>query len=242
MGCNMEFWLNFAKGPLFVASFSLMLLGLGRLIFLRFYLKFLIWREQKGAKPKAPFSVRTLLKSLTRKKGLPPIKPVLGAVSFVFHLTLMATPLFLLEHAILWRHGLGFAWPTFGREVSDFLTLATILTGVALMGLRAMDPEAQHRRSFKDYLLLAALLIPFVSGYITMHPQYLFTRVETMNLIHVLSGELIFVLIPFTSLSHIVLVFFDWTVGDFYLKPATYKAVEKLAREGVNSDVRDIIR
>jgi len=39
-----------------------------------------------------------------------------------------------------------------------------------------------------------------------------------MLLIHVLSGELLFVLMPFTRLSHVALILFERAFSDFYLR------------------------
>ena len=59
---------------------------------------------------------------------------------------------------------------------------------------------------FQDYALLVPLAVPFVSGYLAMHPWLNpFGYTGTM-LVHVLSADLIFVLMPLTKLSHAVLM------------------------------------
>jgi nitrate reductase gamma subunit len=62
---------------------------------------------------------------------------------------------------------------------------------------------------FSDYCLLAVIFLPFATGYATSHPNVNPVSWEVMMLMHLLSAELLFVLIPFTKLAHIVLFFFD---------------------------------
>ncbi|MCP4704255.1 MAG: hypothetical protein GY865_06575 [candidate division Zixibacteria bacterium] len=64
-----------------------------------------------------------------------------------------------------------------------------------------------------DYMLLINILIPFTTGYLAMHPNLNPFSWNTVMLIHLLSAELLFVLIPFTKLAHIVLFAFDRISG-----------------------------
>ena len=54
------------------------------------------------------------------------------------------------------------------------------------------------------FLLLIAL--PFASGFLAMHPAINPIAFETMMFIHVMSANLILILIPITKLSHCVLL------------------------------------
>ena len=60
-----------------------------------------------------------------------------------------------------------------------------------------------------DYVLLLLILLPFSSGFLAAHPGLNPLPWESMMLLHLLSAELLMVLIPFTKLAHIVLFFFD---------------------------------
>jgi nitrate reductase gamma subunit len=64
-----------------------------------------------------------------------------------------------------------------------------------------------------DYVLLVLILLPFASGYCAGHAGVNPFSWETMMLIHLLSAEVLFVIIPFTKLAHIVLFFFDRISG-----------------------------
>ena len=64
-----------------------------------------------------------------------------------------------------------------------------------------------------DYALLVAVVVPFISGFLARHPAYNPFPWDVMMLFHLLSAEMLFVLIPFTKLAHIVLFFFDRISG-----------------------------
>ena len=53
------------------------------------------------------------------------------------------------------------------------------------------------------------VLLPFVFGYFAGHPNVNPFSWQMAMLLHLLSAEALFVVIPFTKLSHIVLYFFD---------------------------------
>jgi hypothetical protein len=62
---------------------------------------------------------------------------------------------------------------------------------------------------FMDYALLALIFVPFASGYLASHPESNPFPWDTMMLTHVLSADILFLAVPFTKLSHVVLFFFD---------------------------------
>ena len=88
-----------------------------------------------------------------------------------------------------------------------------------------------------DYFLLALLAMPFVTGFLAAHPAINPVRYNITMLIHVLSSELIFVLIPLTKLSHCVLFPFDRISSDIFWRfPA--EAGEKVAVELHGEEVK----
>ena len=62
---------------------------------------------------------------------------------------------------------------------------------------------------FMDYVLLVMIFLPFASGYLASHPTVNPFPWNVMMLVHILSAEALFIAVPFTKLSHIVLFFFD---------------------------------
>lgn len=132
-----------------------------------------------------------------------------SVVSYVFHVGVLIVPVLLAEHIALWEALLGVNLPSISNRSAELLTLCTILCGTVLLGIRTFSRAARANSRRSDYLLLLAVLLPFVSGYLAMHPQYNPFPWQIMMLIHLLSADLLFLLVPFTKLSHVVLFFFD---------------------------------
>jgi len=212
----MEQVLEFARGPLFIAALSLMVLGLGRLVVLELLEMTRAWTGMRDRKIPWSQNIKTFAEWLVPVRLIPRIRPLFSATSFLFHIGLIVVPIFLAEHIRLWERGLGLSWPSVGRGIADFLTLLTMATCLVLLSIRVFHKPTRALSGFWDYALLVILFIPFASGYAMVHPEWLFTKWNTMMLIHVLSGELVFVLIPFTKLSHVVLFPFDRLSSDFY--------------------------
>jgi len=57
----------------------------------------------------------------------------------------------------------------------------------------------------QDYLLPLIIGVAFVSGYLAMHPAVNPFSYNATMFVHVMVGNLIFILIPFSKLSHIAL-------------------------------------
>lgn len=212
----MSTWLDFARGPLFIASFSLMVLGLGRVVFLQLWDMASLWPRMADRRLPWRRNLLELAAWMIPLRRLSRVKPGIGALSFVFHLGLVAVPVFLASHVALWRSALGFGGPELHRWAADLLTLTVIATGIALLGIRIFHRPARAVSRFSDYARLVLLLLPFITGFIAQHPALLFTRVKTMLLLHILSGELVLVLIPFSKLSHVLLFPFGRISSDFY--------------------------
>jgi nitrate reductase gamma subunit len=126
-------------------------------------------------------------------------------VSFLFHIAVIVTPLFLAAHIALWYRGTGMSWAAIPQVVADYLTLLAIATGVVLFVRRVSARATRALSRPQDYLLPLILMVPFVSGYLAMHPGLNPFDYNATMFVHVMSGNLILVLIPFSKLSHAVL-------------------------------------
>jgi nitrate reductase gamma subunit len=96
-----------------------------------------------------------------------------------------------------------------GRVAGDLLTVTTLACLVILLGCRTF--LARHRAVSQpaDYLLLLVIMVPFATGFLASHPSWNPLPWDLMLLLHILSAELLFVLVPITKLSHVVLYLFD---------------------------------
>lgn len=131
-------------------------------------------------------------------------KPALTAVSFTFHICLLATPIFLLGHNILWNERWGFSWWSLSESVTDYMTLLFFVAIAGLIVRRVVLPEVRIVNTAYDYLLLLIAAAPFITGFLAYHQLGPY---KTMLIIHILCGEIMLIAIPLTKLSHMFLFF-----------------------------------
>jgi len=230
----MDAWIDFAKGPLFAVTFLVMILGLARQVVLQIY--FLSVKKGRRLQGVAWRKIaRETLSWAIPVRHMEPGTGLFTASSFLMHIGIILVPLFLLDHIVLWEGFLGVDLPAMGPGTADFLALLTIGCGVLLLALRTF--KARHRMVSRpmDYVLLVVLVLPFLSGYLASHPAVNPFPWNAMMLTHLLSAELLFVLVPFTKLAHVVLFFFDRiSAVHWQLKPgAGDKIAEALYGEEV---------
>jgi len=134
--------------------------------------------------------------------------PVFTTVAFVFHAALLAVPFFLLAHIILFKESWNISWWYMPDIMADLLTIAVVLACGFFLIRRLVLPDVRYLTSATDYVLLILVAAPFVSGFWASHRWYGF---EIAAILHMLTGELLLVAIPFTRLSH--MFFFPFTRG-----------------------------
>lgn len=132
-------------------------------------------------------------------------RPLLTAVSFLFHICLLFTPVFLYAHVLMIDEAWNIAWITVPDQLADALTLVVIAACVFFFVRRLKDPTARYLTTWRDYAILLLVAAPFITGFWSFHQ---FPGFKYMGLAHMLSGELMLAAIPFTRLSHMFFFFF----------------------------------
>lgn len=197
----MNGFIDFIMGPMVWISFLVFILGLG--------LKFIrIIREAKE-KEAYIFTYLTAYHSL-RSIGAWMIpffpratrmQPVFYAISYLFHLALFAAPLFLSAHIVLVEEAFNISWPALNDGVADLLTVVIIASLIFFGGRRIIVPEIKFLTSAKDFVLLFIVLLPFLTGFLAYHQVGGYTW---MTIAHILSGEFMLIIAPFSRLSHMI--------------------------------------
>jgi nitrate reductase gamma subunit len=125
--------------------------------------------------------------------------------TFVFHIGLVFTPIFLLSHNILWYESWGISWWSLPENVADIMTLLVIVTSVIFFMRRIFAPEVRFVTSSNDLLILAISFFPFLTGFLAYHSLLL--PYKAMLILHILFGEAMLIAIPFTRLAHMFYFF-----------------------------------
>ena len=214
----METMLDFARGPLFRFSLAIMLLGLLRVVVLDLSAAVIAyWRAGDKSLP-WKLIIRRTLRWLFPVNRLLINRPVYSVFSVLFHIGLLIVPVFLFAHVSLWKETLGFGWPTLSKVWADWMTLGTIGFALALLIGRIASRESRFLSRKQDYLWPMVLLIPFLTGYLCANLGLGPTVYRLSMLIHILAGETIFVLMPFTKVAHCVLMPFSQLISNLAWK------------------------
>ena len=197
--------LDFARGPLFRLCFAIMLLGLARILFLDIWAAYKAYKKTSDKKMPWKLIISRSLEWIFPVKRLSHNFQVYSVLSILFHIGLILVPVFLFAHIQLWKESVGISWPALPYTWAFWLTAGTIVFAVALFAGRIIIKQARMLSRKQDYLWLILLLIPFVTGFICANLNISPQNYQFFMLVHILSGELIFILIPFSKIAHCVL-------------------------------------
>ena len=131
--------------------------------------------------------------------------PGITVLTFTFHICLIVTPLFALGHAVTLEINRGIGWPSLSDKAVDIMTLIFLAAALGLLVRRMVVPEVRIVTGPVEYVFWAVTVLPFVTGYLSAHKMLL--DPDTMLMVHVLSGCLMLILLPFTKLAHAFLFF-----------------------------------
>lgn len=195
-------------GPLAWLSFAVFIGG----SLFRFISLYLLARKKDGAifeYMSLKFALRSIAHWLTpfatRNMRL---NPAMTIVTFTFHIALFIAPLFLFAHVIMVQESFGIHWVTLADGAADLLAIIVVLSCIFFAGRRIMLPEVKFLTTWVDILILILVAAPFFTGFWVFHQWAGF---PTMTIVHIISGELLLAIIPFTKLFHMFL--FPFTRG-----------------------------
>ena len=199
---------EFVTGPLAWLSFGIFFIGL----IYRFvmYVRGLSWQlDRVPYKHHIPYGVKGALRSIVFwliPYGTHSWRYYRGftILVFVFHICLLFTPLFLQGHNILMKERWGISLWSLPEGLTDLMTIAVIIAAVGFVLRRIALPEVRIITTAYDYLIIAIAAAPFITGFIAYHQ---FGNYNFWLILHVLTGEIMLVAIPFTKLSHFLLFF-----------------------------------
>jgi nitrate reductase gamma subunit len=201
----------FAEGPLLWIAFLIFIIG--TLIRMA---QFIFVARTKDKPFYDYFSLKYIFATLAR--WLLPLNvdvkknPVFVSCVYLFHICLIVLPIWLAGHISLWEESrFGWSWSSLPDKWADWMTLLLFAISIYFILRRALSPDLRIITTFSDYLLIVVTALPFLTGYFLTHGTLDSIKFlgDNMRLLHVLSAELVLILIPFTRLSHSVLFFFS---------------------------------
>ncbi len=193
---------SFITGPLAIFSFAVFF---GGILIKIFRLIFSVYQKERFIFSYISFqySLRSLLHWMTpfATENMRQ-HPYMTIVTFIFHSCIFLVPILLLSHIILLEESLNISWWALPDFVADIMTVLVIGACIFFLARRIISPEVRYLTSVSDFFLLALAALPFLTGFYAFHqwPGYSYAVI-----LHILSGELLLIAIPFTRLSHMFL-------------------------------------
>lgn len=192
-------------GPLMWLTF---ILFFGGILYRVWEIGWLVQRKEKSllSYMSLKYSLRSLAHWLTPFGSLNMRRhPVMTIVSYAFHLCVLLVPIFLLAHIVLWEEAWGISWWALPDSLADVLTLVVAAACIFFAVRRLLRPEVRYITTNTDYLFLAVVVLPFISGFYCSQgwPGY-----PAALIIHMLSGQVMLAMIPFSRLSHMIVLWF----------------------------------
>ena len=204
----MDFYM-FVEGPLLWIAFMIFIIG----SLLRVGM-FLVASTKKDKIIYQHFSWKYAF--LTLFRWLLPVNksvaknPVYSVLGYIFHICLLVVPIWLAGHIYLWEESrFEWSWAPIPDWLADWMTIILLVIALFFLLRRIFSADIRLLSGFADYLLIIVTALPFLTGYFLSHGTLdgIGFLGDNMTLIHMLSGELMLILIPFTKLSHAVLFF-----------------------------------
>lgn len=136
------------------------------------------------------------------------MRPAFVILSFLFHICLLLTPIFTVGHVLMWKQAWGVSLWALPDSLSKVMSVIVIIGGVVFFMRRIADPTVRLVTTASDFVLIAVVLAPFVTG---LMAYYQVLAYEIIIIIHMWAGAISLAMIPFTRIAH--MLYFPLTRG-----------------------------
>lgn len=132
--------------------------------------------------------------------GMVKKSPVSYIGGYTFHIGL-AIIVFLFAPHIKTIQGLtGLSWPGLPSQFVDLVAVVTIAAMVVVLVDRINKPVKRYLSTFEDWFTWLVTFLPLLTGWLAV--RHLLLPYTTMLAIHILTVEILLVVLPFTKLFH----------------------------------------
>jgi len=136
------------------------------------------------------------------KLSIAGVNPFMTILSTIFHVLLIIMPIFVLGHNVLLDNSFGISFFSLSENISDYLTLIVIICAAVFLYRRLFLDRVKAITTWEDYFFLFLAAAPFITGYLAYHQ--IFANYKLIISLHILSGELMLMAVPFTKFVHMI--------------------------------------
>ncbi|MDP2833354.1 MAG: hypothetical protein Q8Q28_08700 [Pseudomonadota bacterium] len=147
----------------------------------------------------------TLFRRSLPPEGMVKKSPVSYIGGYTFHIGLAIVVFLFAPHILLIRSLTGLSWPGLPSQFIDLVAVVTMAAMVVVLADRINKPVKRFLSTFEDWFTWAVTFLPVLTGWMAV--QHLLLPYTTMLALHILSVEVLLVVLPFTKLFHAFTVF-----------------------------------
>jgi nitrate reductase gamma subunit len=147
----------------------------------------------------------TLLRRSLPPEGMFKQSPVTYVGGYVFHIGLALIVFLFAPHIKLIHSLTGLSWPGLPSQVIDLVTVVTLAAMAVALVDRITRPVKRFLSGFEDWFAWGVTFAPVLTGWLAV--QHLLLPYTTLLALHILSVEVLLVVLPFTKLFHAFTVF-----------------------------------
>lgn len=144
------------------------------------------------------------------RRSLPPPgmlknSPVSYIAGYIFHLGLAVIVFLFAPHILLIKDFTGLSWPALPSQFIDLTAVVTMVAMLVMLFDRILKPVKRFLSTFEDWFTWTVTFLPVLTGWMTV--QHLLLPYTTMLALHILSVEVLLVVLPFSKLLHTFTLF-----------------------------------
>jgi len=196
--------LSWARGPGFQIATVIMVVG----VVIRLFEILMLGRKSNLAEPKGSGikgGLRTVFTRTIPDRATLSRSRMTIVGGYIFHIGLFVVVLFFAPHILFFKDIFGISWPSLPTAIVDAFAVISIIALLAVLANRLNNKVMRYLTNFGDLLTWFLTILPFITGYIAFH-RIGFTG-PTVLAVHILSVELLMVVLPFTKLAHSFTIF-----------------------------------
>lgn len=149
--------------------------------------------------------LHTVFRRSVPPPGMVKRAPVSYIGGYVFHIGLLLVVAFFAPHIKLIESVTGLSWPGLPSQFIDFVAVLTLAAMLVVLADRLTKPVKRFLSGFEDWFTWGVTFLPVLTGWMAV--QHLLLPYTTMLALHILSVEILLVVLPFTKLFHAFAVF-----------------------------------
>jgi len=192
-------FLSWVRGPGLDIAVAVFILGtIWRLLEI-----YSLGRKQDLSKPRSVTGAsgwHTVWRRFHAPPGMFKRAPLTYVAGYVFHVGLFLVVFLFAPHIKLIEAITGLSWRGLPSQFVDLAAVVTMSAMVVLLVDRLAKPVKRMLSTWEDWITWAVTFLPVLTGYLAV--QHLLLPYTTMLALHILSVEILLVMLPFTKLFH----------------------------------------